>query len=367
MPYQLPTGKKPDLSLAWVWGCMAQFLVPEQQRGGKLKPKAKWGLHLGVSEESMGWELLDIADNRVVTTSDVVFYEDMSLEVWTLEHWPASGQTPTTPPTETSTASLHLLAGVSEPAAKDVRDVPSPSPSPAPPSPPFVAKLRGLTPVSASGDEVCSGTPSLAPAKSIAGGRRDEQQVDVGGKSKLIGEEQVEEVQPTWVKPAKKAPTGQQSTGEQAATKPTKEQSATGLSAGELTIGETLAGKQTESGRIRRPPDFFVPAAFTTVYDVDDDDLAYDDAEDDEEFPELDPNRHANPKHRWDISMTTVKKALASWKGPAVKAAMEEEIRSLINMGTWELVERTPGANIMKNQWVLMTKYHIDDNVERKK
>ncbi|CAI5483969.1 unnamed protein product [Closterium sp. Yama58-4] len=121
------------------------------------------------------------------------------------------------------------------------------------------------------------------------------------------------------------------------------------------------------TGRLRRPPNIFVPAAFTTVYDVDDDDLAYDDAADDEEFPELDPDMHADPEHRWDIATMTVKEALASWKGPAVKAAMEEEIRSLINMGTWELVERPPGVNIMKNRWLLTTKYRIDDTVEREK
>ncbi|CAI7891655.1 unnamed protein product [Closterium sp. NIES-53] len=34
-PYQLLTGKKPDLTLARVWGCMVQFMVPEQQRGGQ--------------------------------------------------------------------------------------------------------------------------------------------------------------------------------------------------------------------------------------------------------------------------------------------------------------------------------------------
>ncbi|CAI7930393.1 unnamed protein product [Closterium sp. NIES-54] len=45
-----------------------------------------------------------------------------------------------------------------------------------------------------------------------------------------------------------------------------------------------------------------------------------------------------------------VKEALASWKGKVVKAAMDEEIRSLIDMGTWELVERSPGVNIMKNR-----------------
>ncbi|CAI7801595.1 unnamed protein product [Closterium sp. NIES-53] len=163
MPYQLLTENKPDLSLARVWGCMAQFLVPEKQRGGNLKPKARRGLHLGVSEENKGWELLNITDNWVVTTSDVVFYENMSLEVWKSEHGPA--------------ATLPVLAEVGEPAAEDVEDVPSPSP--APPVPPLVADLSRLTPASASGDEGSCGTLLKAPTKSIAGGHRDVQQVDM--------------------------------------------------------------------------------------------------------------------------------------------------------------------------------------------
>ncbi|CAI7888987.1 unnamed protein product [Closterium sp. NIES-54] len=383
--YQLLTGQKPDLSMARVWGCMAHFLVPEQQRGGKLKPKARWGLHLGVSGESKGWELLDINANRVVTTSDVVFYEDMSLEVWKSEHGPVSGRTPTTPPTNTSTATLPLLAEVGELATEDAEVVHPPSPCPPSPAPPLVADLHGLTPMSASGDEGSSGTLPSAPAKGIAGGQRDERQVDMRLNPTSTGEEQVEEKQPT---------------GEQAAMKPTTEQSATRHPAREPTTGERSTRKSTEvqqddegskvgdegekstdsdvvevwpeprkSERLRRPPDFFVPAAFTTMYDVedDDDDLLYDDAEEDEEFPELDPDIHADPEHRWDISTMTVKEALASWKGPAVKADMEEEIRSLINMGTWEVVERPPGVNVMKNRWVLTTKYHVDDTVERKK
>ncbi|CAI7843246.1 unnamed protein product [Closterium sp. NIES-54] len=63
----------------------------------------------------------------------------------------------------------------------------------------------------------------------------------------------------------------------------------------------------------------------------------------------------------------TVKEALASWKGKAVKAAMEENICSLVGMGTWELVKRPCGVNIMKNRWVLTTKYRLDDTVEREK
>ncbi|CAI7868521.1 unnamed protein product [Closterium sp. NIES-53] len=36
-------------------------------------------------------------------------------------------------------------------------------------------------------------------------------------------------------------------------------------------------------------------------------------------------------------------------------------------MGTWELVERPRRVNIMKNRWVLTTKYRLDDTVEREK
>ncbi|CAI5981074.1 unnamed protein product [Closterium sp. NIES-65] len=345
-------------------------------------------LHMGVQHHwwhlalrQAGWKLLDIDANRLVTTSDVVFYEDMSLEVWKSEHVPVLGRTPTTSPTDTSMATLPLLTEVGELAAEDAEVVRPPSPSPTTPAPPLVADLPGLASTSISGDEGRRGASPVAPAPSIAGGRRD-------------AVKQV--VQPTLVRPVKETPPAeQQLTGEQTAVTWTKEQSATGQSAGTPTTGEQSAGTPAKeqqdaegsddsddggdaeevqpgprrSGRIRRPPDFFVPAAFTTVYDVDDDDddLLYDDAEEDEEFPELDPDMLADPEHRWDISTMTVKEALASWKGPAVKAAMEEEIRSLINMGTWELVERPPGVNVMKNRWVLTTKYHIDDTVEREK
>ncbi|CAI5484688.1 unnamed protein product [Closterium sp. Yama58-4] len=284
------------------------------------------------------------------------------------------------PPTDTSTATLPLLTEVGLLPDEDAEAVhpPSPSPSPVPPSPPLVTDLRELPSASASGYERSSGASPVAPAKSIAGGRRNVQQ---GRKSMQTGEGHAEEVQPTLVEPVQKASAGQQLTGEQAAAKPTIEKSATGQSAGEPTAGEKSAWKPTavqqdsegsesgprRTGRLRRPPDFFIPAAFTTVYDVVDDDMLYDAADDDEDLQELDLDMHADPEHRWDISTMTVKEALASWKGEAVKAAMEEEIRSLISMGTWELVERPPGVNIMKNRWVLMTKYCINNTVEREK
>ncbi|CAI7835130.1 unnamed protein product [Closterium sp. NIES-53] len=199
------------------------------------------------------------------------------------EQGPASGRTLTILTTDTLTATLPLFAKVGELGAEDVEDVPSPflSPSPAPPVPPLVADLRRLTPASASGDEGSSEALPKAPTPSIADGRRDVQQVKMRVMSTPARDEQTEEVQPTMLKSAYWAAARRQLTGEQAAAK--------------LTM-----------------PDFFVPAAFTTVNNVDADDLAYDDAEGDEELPKLDPDMHADPEHLWDISTMTVKEALAS-------------------------------------------------------
>ncbi|CAI7796403.1 unnamed protein product [Closterium sp. NIES-54] len=51
----------------------------------------------------------------------------------------------------------------------------------------------------------------------------------------------------------------------------------------------------------------------------------------------------------------------------AVKAAMDEEIGSLMSNSMWELLKRPLVVNIMKNRWVLTTKYRIDDTVECEK
>ncbi|CAI7817097.1 unnamed protein product [Closterium sp. NIES-54] len=292
---ELLTEKKPDLTLARVWGCMVQFMVPEQQQGGKLAPKARWGLHLGVSPESKGWEVLDLTDNKVVTSVEVIFYETQSLEVWKAKFGPASRRTQAHPPTDTTMATVPLLAEVDELADEDVVEVLPPSPILAPPFP--VADRPAWTLVSATGNEgsleallVASPAVDKAPSSSTRMGSRRRQ-----GSRELSAEE--ESIDNDVV--------------EVSITKP----------------------ELRRTGRTRRPPERLSfhacppPADFTTVYDE------VDDAED-EELPELDPDMHADPERHWDISTMTVKEAMASWKGEAVKAAMEEEIRSLIGMGT---------------------------------
>ncbi|CAI7852507.1 unnamed protein product [Closterium sp. NIES-53] len=299
-PSQLLTSKKPDLMLARAWSCMAQFLVPEQQHGGKLKAKARWGLHLGVSEERKGWEILDLTDNRVVTTSDVVFYETLSLKVWKSEHGPASRRTQVTLPTYTSTATLPLLAVVGELADEDAEDVRPPSLSPALPAPPFVADLLELKPTSDSGDKGSNGASPVVPAKSIEGSQHDAKQVSVRQKStpivrggaaefcgagtSLIGEQQVAKL------------TKESATGQSAGTPTLVQQNIEGSEAGDGEKEQTVAGQSTDSDvvevqvdqpglerQIWDPPERLTyhvclpPGAFTTVYDDADDAMPYND------------------------------------------------------------------------------------------
>ncbi|CAI7769752.1 unnamed protein product [Closterium sp. NIES-54] len=281
------------------------------------------------------------------------------------EHGPASRRTPTTPPKETSTVTLPLLAQVGELFDEDAEVVRPPSPPPAAPTPPLVADLRGLTLTSANGDEGRCGASPVAPSKCITSGRRDDKQVGMRVQSTPTREEQDEEVQLTLS--AGETTTREKSAGKPTLVEPHAEGSDADDDGGEAEestdsdVVEVQPGLR-RTGQLWRLPDFFVPAAFTTMYDEVDvnDDLLYDDAEEDEELPELDPDMHADPKHRWDISTMTVKEALAKWKGKVVKAAMEEEICSLIGMGTWELVERPPGVNIMKNRWFAASKMKPD-------
>ncbi|CAI7783340.1 unnamed protein product [Closterium sp. NIES-53] len=190
-PYQLLTGKKPDLTLARVWGCMVQFMVPEQQRGGKLAPKACWGLHLGVSPKSKGWEVLDLTDNKVVTSIEVIFYETLSLEVWKAKFGPASGRLQAQPPTDTSTATVPLLVEVDEPTHEDVVEDLSP---PTVLAPPFkVADRPASTPVSTTGDEGSLEASAVAPACGTAGGRQGAKPVNQDGNPSTTGEQQTGE------------------------------------------------------------------------------------------------------------------------------------------------------------------------------
>ncbi|CAI7840513.1 unnamed protein product [Closterium sp. NIES-53] len=257
--------------------------------------------------------------------------------------------TPSTPPTDSSSVHPPLLVADDKLDEDDANNV-------TPSLPPPVQWSS-----SATGDEERLGTSPAAPTSCIAGVQRDTEKVS-DGKRQTTGEsstlkktaETPSAEAPTVEKLSAEAPTSREPSAEELLTREQLDDDSSsnvvevvGASGGDE--GETLIGEQSDNSDV-------VEVAVKEAKLQDDIDL-----------PELDPDMHANPEHRWDIANMTVKEALASWKGKAVKAAMDEGTRSLISNGTWELVERPRRVNIMKNRWVLMMKYHVDDTVAREK
>ena len=80
-PFIKAMGKKPDLSLLKVFGCMCQYLLPEGQRT-KLTPKAKWAVHAGFAKGKKGWKLSDVDSGKLSVSCDCIFYEDMAYQDW---------------------------------------------------------------------------------------------------------------------------------------------------------------------------------------------------------------------------------------------------------------------------------------------
>jgi hypothetical protein len=59
--------------------------------------------------------------------------------------------------------------------------------------------------------------------------------------------------------------------------------------------------------------------------------------------------------------------ARAALADPHWRAAMEDEYRALISNGTWELVLRPQGSNVVTSKWVFAHKFRADGTLDRYK
>ncbi|GJP81254.1 hypothetical protein CLOP_g11416 [Closterium sp. NIES-67] len=80
-PHEAFYGRKPNMGLARVWGCMVQYREPAGPTH-KLLPRSKWGLNLGMCMVSKGWVIKDVEIGKVVVTRDVIFYENVTYLKW---------------------------------------------------------------------------------------------------------------------------------------------------------------------------------------------------------------------------------------------------------------------------------------------
>ncbi|CAI7891165.1 unnamed protein product, partial [Closterium sp. NIES-54] len=244
--------------------------------------------------------------------------------------------------------------------------IPSPLPPSIPPAPaPPSSSSSTAPPVGEGGIEV-------PPSVEITDGQRleteqlqDESSMDgvqqSGGQE--IGEQQSEEQQIGEERIEEQQMVDQQLGEQQTGEPQTGEQEMWGIrDGGRVLASWTITAPLRRSTRITRgiPP---LKYAWALVVEP----AGLDDEEEDEEWTDLDPDVVADPERQWDIAKMTVKEALGCWKGDKVKEAMDEEMRSLIEQGTWKLLPRPPGVNVIKNRWILNTKFRPDGIVEREK
>ncbi|CAI7846367.1 unnamed protein product, partial [Closterium sp. NIES-53] len=221
------------------------------------------------------------------------------------------------PPAPPSTSSPPLAPPSPPPV------IPSPLPPSIPPAPaPPSSSSSTAPPVGEGGIEV-------PPSVEITDGQRletaqlqDESSMDgvkqSGGQEigeqqtgeQQIGEERIEEQQMV------DQQLGEQQTGEPQ----TGEQEMWGIrDGGRVLASGTITAPLRRSTRITRgiPP---LKYAWAVVVEP----AGLDDEEEDEEWTDLDPDVVADPERQWDIA-----------KGDKVKEAMDEEMRTLIEQGTW--------------------------------
>lgn len=74
-PFELFFGRKPSLEHLRVFGCVAFFYVPKQQRD-KLEPRGKIGIMVGYARSRSGYRIYDIKNKKIIEERTVKFHEN---------------------------------------------------------------------------------------------------------------------------------------------------------------------------------------------------------------------------------------------------------------------------------------------------
>ncbi|CAI7782129.1 unnamed protein product [Closterium sp. NIES-54] len=82
VPYVEWIGRKPNVDMLWVFGCMCMALVPKHLRHNKLGAKAIWAVHLGMAQNSKGWLLWDPFTKKFLVSRDCKFMENLMYKDW---------------------------------------------------------------------------------------------------------------------------------------------------------------------------------------------------------------------------------------------------------------------------------------------
>ncbi|CAI7749649.1 unnamed protein product [Closterium sp. NIES-54] len=79
-------GRKPNVDMLRVFGCMCMALVPKHLRHNKLGAKAIWAVHLGMAQNSKGWILWDPFTKKFLVRRNCKFMENLMYKDWKAEN-----------------------------------------------------------------------------------------------------------------------------------------------------------------------------------------------------------------------------------------------------------------------------------------
>ena len=88
-PYERWHGDKADISLARVFGCMTQVLVPAH-KVSKTGSRAEWAMFVGIEEGTKGWKFWSPVTKKDFISRDARFYETLFLQEWYDRKYPSS-------------------------------------------------------------------------------------------------------------------------------------------------------------------------------------------------------------------------------------------------------------------------------------
>ena len=340
-PYHLWTGNKPDISHFRVFGCLAYVLVHQEKRKA-LQPHSKKCIFVGYPEGVKAWRFWDPVSRQFIISSHAVFDERYFPGTYSGPIELSSPPSPPglSPPSSPSAVVIHQGGEVDD---HDVPpSVPVPAPAPAP------AALRN-EPVVAQREPPPAPDPAPAPAPAPALAPAPPRRLNPPRLARPQHSLNENTPQRQHQSPAPFLPTPTPAT--------TLPASPSALSSDdELLLTTPMVSDQEHA-------DLVMDGLNYLVHDQTHDFLTMDQAL---EFV-FHSAEHAFKTAAHDGEPKTFHEAMqrpAEERSLWYKAAMDE-IKALMDNGTFELVQLPPGRKAIGSRWVFKVKRNADGSVER--
>jgi hypothetical protein len=379
-PFEALTGRKPDVSFAKVFGCLAHVWVPDEPRlRKKFDPRAELGVFLGVAEDSKGWEFWIPATHTVGRISrnaifhESKFYRDYSDLARVAGPDPESYVDPFPPGLQLSES--RSLPEQSESDQPDLSRRPvadfelyqEDSEAPLPGRVPGEGEISAEAPTQRRDRRVGF---HLGPSDPQGEGEREPLR---SPPAETVvepdpGDAALPVVDPGSPDPSESLPVLQEQ-GEQ----PSQGESESSSESGESRVGSRELAGDSSPGRASTPPTVVVLREATPRQEARPVRARQPPLRFSPRFSGSHVYKRAGsaaaflasqPPQRWTVPRS-IAEANKSEEADRWYEARTKELQGLEDMGAWELVDPPAGANILRSLWAFALKLNPDNTIER--